>query len=473
MRRNMLKILLPNKKVFILFILVLSHAFSVFAQRNNQQQYQPSVKRILFLFDASGSMRDGWEGSDRFEIAKKLLFKLIDSMERANPTEMEFALRVYGHQYPKSVHNCKDSKLEVPFAKRNAIKIKNVLNNINPQGWTPIAYSLFEATRDFPENINAQNAIVLITDGLESCDGDPCAIAIQLQKKRITMKPFIIGLGLDMENKSMFDCVGTYFDANNAQTFSNVLNVVVSQATNKTTAQVNLLDQYGKPTESNVEMTFYDAYSGEIRYNFMHTMNEQDEPSLLQIDPVGKYNLVIHTIPPVSKTNIELAPGKHNIIAVDVPQGELNLAIKGDIGFSKIQCILRNHKNNDIIYVQDFNTQKKYIAGKYNIEILSLPRIYKNNIILSQSKPYDLIIPKEGTLAINAREVGVASIYVVLNDKMKKIYEFDQLGISKQNVKLQPGEYKVVYRPNKARMSQLTETRTIDIIAGQTKLLQF
>ena len=95
--------------------------------------------------------------------------------------------------------DCDDTKLEVPFAQGNGEQIRNVLSNITPKGTTPIARSLEKAANDFPECANCRNVIILITDGIEACDEDPCAVSRALQQKGIILKPFVIGIGLDKE----------------------------------------------------------------------------------------------------------------------------------------------------------------------------------------------------------------------------------------------------------------------------------
>ena len=210
----------------------------------------------------------------KINIARKLLTNLLDSLE--NVENMEMGLRVYGHlyQYPPQV--CNDSKLLVPFGSNGISEIKRKLPTLVPKGTTPIAYALEQAGYDFPDCDNCRNIIILITDGKEECDGDPCAVSRSLQKKGIALKPFVIGIGMDFEEA--FDCVGTYFDASSEKEFNEALNVVISQALNATTAQVNLLDEAGRPTETNVPMTFYDHFSGLVKYSFIHTLNHKGLP---------------------------------------------------------------------------------------------------------------------------------------------------------------------------------------------------
>ena len=443
----------------------------LFALLATASQAQEKKTRILFVLDASGSMDGKWEERTKYEIASDLLSKSIDSIQKTG-SNIEFGLRVFGHQSPRGENNCEDSKLEVPFASKNALKIKDKLKNITVKGQTPIAYSLFQAATDFPSDPNVKNVIILITDGLETCNGDPCAVTEILQKQRISLKPFIIGLGMGDAGKSYFDCVGTYYDAEDKGSFENAINIVISQATNNTTAQVNLLDIYGKPTETNVEMVFYDAFSKEVNYIFVHALNSKGNPDTIFINPVGKYNLTVFTTPPVEKKNIELAPGKHNIIAVDAPQGTLTIKQEGIYGFTEIQAIIRKNNISDIVDIQYLNTRKKLLVGKYDIEVLTLPRTTFSDIEIEQSEEKELIVPAAGNLNIEAGRAGIASIYITKNGKPEMIYEIKELQ-QKAQVQLQPGSYSITYRPSKIKSAELTKTKTFTITSKGNTYIRF
>src|SRR5262249_1620792 len=150
----------------------------------------PPITRIEFLFDASNSMFGQWQSGPKIDIAKKLMHNLMDSL-RCTPS-LELALRVYGHQKPFRPQDCDDSRLEVPFNKGNFSTIQQVIKNLTPRGTTPIAKSLELCGNDFPKDKNnSRNIIILITDGIEECGGDPCAASASLQKKGIYLKPFI------------------------------------------------------------------------------------------------------------------------------------------------------------------------------------------------------------------------------------------------------------------------------------------
>lgn len=445
-----------------LFVLVLCCiAFAVSAQ-------PAETRRILILLDGSGSMLETWKETTKWEVAKRLIDKTLDSIQRENPS-VEIGLRVFGHQSPRLMQDCEDSKLEVPIGKNSVPAIQSKLDEIVPKGHTPIAYSLFLAAGDFPD-LPGTNSIILITDGIENCEGDPCASAEVLANKRITLKPFIIGIGLAETDKGKFDCVGTYYDATDEATFENAINVVISQALNNTTLQINLVDAFGKPTETNVEMTLYDAYSGEVRYNFIHSIHANLEPDTLQIDPIGKYNLVVHTTPPVEKDNIELNPGKHNIIGLDAPQGTLVLEETGNVGFSEKQCVIRDTASGDIIYVQNLNTSQKYIAGTYDLEVLTLPRVQFNNYAIRPGANNKIVIQKSGILSINAKENFIFSIYHQVGNDLVQIYA-GSLQKSNTDIEIQPGDYLVVYRSNTRKSTLNTVQVNVNIRTNRTTSL--
>ncbi len=132
------------------------------------------------------------------------------------------------------------------------------------KGPLPIAHSLELGGGDFPAGCeDCRNIIILITDGVEACDGDACAVSLELQRKGIILKPFVIGIGIDENFRQTFNCIGRFYNAAQEEKFGEIMDVVISQALNATTAQVNLLDINGNPTETNVNLTFYDSSSGQ------------------------------------------------------------------------------------------------------------------------------------------------------------------------------------------------------------------
>ncbi|MBS1763384.1 MAG: VWA domain-containing protein [Bacteroidetes bacterium] len=428
----------------------------------SQKPEQLPLTRIEFLFDASQSMYAQWQSDTRFEIAKKLLGEMVDSLDKINNVEM--ALRVYGHTKKFPPQDCDDTRLEVPFGKNTAYQIKKKLSEIKPSGTTPIAQSLDQCGKDFPDD-PARNIIILITDGIEECNGDPCAVSLMLQKKGIILKPFVIGLGLSKDYKDAFNCVGNYFDATDEATFRTVFNVVISQALNNTTIQVNLLDEKHRPTETNVNMTFYDTYSGAIRYNFIHTMNSRGLPDTLLIDPLGTYDIVVNTIPPVRKDSNKIVAGKHNIVGIDCPQGDLYLKFDGISDYKNLPCIVRQKGKCETLHIQQFNTTTRYLTGNYDLEILSLPRMFVDDVNIAQSKTTTVQIPNPGMANLIMVSPGYGSIYQEKDNKLVWVYNLND-SATRENVLLQPGNYRVVFRPKNSKEAIYTIEKSFRITSG-------
>jgi Ca-activated chloride channel family protein len=454
-------------KFFIISFVILQSTL-LFAQKakDNEADIPPPLTRILFIFDCSQSMFARWQSDTKINIAQNLITNMLDSLRKVQ--NLELALRVYGHQKNFPPQDCDDSKLEIPFSKNNISKIENKLKSLVPRGTTPIAYSLEKSADDFPLCKDCRNIVILITDGLEECNGDPCAVSQMLQKKGVILKPFIIGIGKNF--KESFDCVGSYFDATSEVEFNKALNVVISQALNSTTAQVNLLDEQGKPTETNVNMTLYDSFSGLIKYNFIHTMNNRGYPDTLTIDPLLNYELVVHTIPPVKKQNIVLTPGKHTIIALDAPQGYLKLRLMGGsntINVKNLQCIVRKKGTTETLNVQFFNQTEKYLCGDYDLEVLCLPRLLIKDVGIKQSNTTTIEIPMPGIAVINTLVNGYGSLYVMEENKMKWIYNLNESN-TMESLILQPGTYKVVFRGKMSTKSFSSIEKDFKIESGIT-----
>lgn len=450
-------------KILLLFFLF----FSLPAFSQKKKVDAPVLTRIEFLFDASQSMFGRWQSGAKIDVARKLMNQLLDSLRYIN--NIELALRVYGHLKHFPPQDCDDSRLEIPFSKGNISRMQQFLKNLVPKGTTPIARSLELCGNDFPQD-PSRNIIILITDGIEECGGDPCAISAALQKKGIFLKPFVIGLGLDPALKKTFECVGRYFDAANEVMFENALNIVISQALNNTTMQVNLLDKSMQPTETNVNMTFYDQFNSQIKYNFIHTLNSKGNPDTLVIDPLPIYNIVVHTIPPVSKDSIVLTPGKHTIIGIEAPQGDLMLKFDGPAEYKKVQVIVREHNKMQTLNVQDFNSTERYLVGKYDLEILTTPRINLENVDVAQSKTTTLSIPRPGLVTLISSYQGFGSLYNSSEGKLAWIYNLDN-NVTKETIILQPGKYKVVFRPKNSKESIYTIEKEFSVVSGESSIV--
>ncbi len=210
-------------------ILVISGVFCAFSSSAQLQGGELIQSRILILLDESSSMIQSWSGGkEKYKAANELIMRLMDSVYEVN-RDVEFSLRVFGHQSTVQENNCYDTKNEVPFAKDNKIQMSLRLADIRPLGVTPIAYALRQAAEYDLVNV-ALNAysIILITDGGESCGGDICEVMKMLIKNKVYFKPYIISLENDPTLKTTYSCMGDYLQVIKESDISPAVGTIVT-----------------------------------------------------------------------------------------------------------------------------------------------------------------------------------------------------------------------------------------------------
>ncbi len=423
--------------------------------------------RILFLIDASLSMKNEWRGGSKWDVARIALSNIADSIALVPNCEM--GMRVFGHMYPEPDKNCHDSHLEVRIDSNNSKSIKKKLAEIRPKGITPLVYSIEKSVGDFG-NLSAKNILIIITDGEDACNRDPCSVAQLLQKNNILLRPFIIGMSLQAKSFEEMQCMGKLYNTNTAEEFFETVKNVVSESIAKTSLQVNLNDINGKPTESDVNMTFYDVETGMPKYQMYHSMNPRGLPDTIVVSPMFKYRLQVHTIPPLFVEDIALKTNFHNTVQVKAAQGYLNFTLQGttiskSAAIERIKCLVHKPGQLQTINVQQMNTTEKYLIGTYDLEVLTLPRTVVKGVKIEQSKTTDVLIPSPGILTINKAFEAYGAIFITEGGQMKKIYEL-HLKERQETLALQPGKYRIVYRSKFARTIHTTVDKEFEITSG-------
>jgi hypothetical protein len=222
-------------------------AVIVFPIRMYAQPEMEKPARILFLVDASSSMLNDWTSSEtRFKTASRVISTIVDSIHKVN-SDVAFAVRVFGNQYPAQEKNCYDTKLEVPFNLGNDEQIKARLKYLKPLGYSPIAWSLKEtAEKDFIQSDQYAYSIILITDGGESCGGDICATVTNLLEKKISFKPYILSL-VDYEPlRLQYECLGKYLTVAKEKDIEPVIRTIINDNRKILTIKTSVLRQIPK-----------------------------------------------------------------------------------------------------------------------------------------------------------------------------------------------------------------------------------
>lgn len=177
------------------------------------------------ILDSSGSMTIATsDGEPRIDAAKRVLSNVIEAI----PTDtgrINVGFRVFGHTGNNTeagrAESCQGTELRVPIEGVNREALQAEVDAYQPVGWTPITLALTEAAQDFPAAAEGiSNSMILVTDGLETCDGDPCAAATAIAEGDINAVVNVIGFGTTPEETAVLSCIaensgGLLLSANN------------------------------------------------------------------------------------------------------------------------------------------------------------------------------------------------------------------------------------------------------------------
>ena len=164
-------------------------ALDVAAVSNGRPVLSLNDRAVEIVVDSSRSMWGQMDGESKMVVAQEILQDVSDWV----PDDLDLALRAYGSTTPSDDGNCADSALLVPFGEQSREPIKEAIANLRPKGQTPIAFALNQAAEDFGPTQN-DRTIVLVTDGIESCGGDPVQAARDLREQGIMVH--LVGFGL-------------------------------------------------------------------------------------------------------------------------------------------------------------------------------------------------------------------------------------------------------------------------------------
>ena len=175
--------------------------------------------RVEFILDVSGSMNAAPGGQKKIAVARQAVASAVQNI----PDGSVVALRLYGHRVPNAEKekSCKDSELVIPFGPIEKQKFLAAVNAATPLGQTPIAFSLEEAAKDFGAAKDEATAIILVSDGEETCGGDPLAVAKRLLAEGFKVTIHTIGFDVDAKTRAQLEAVsqitgGQYRDARDA-----------------------------------------------------------------------------------------------------------------------------------------------------------------------------------------------------------------------------------------------------------------
>lgn len=263
-----------------------------------EEQVTDAPRTIELILDASGSMWGQINGIPKIAIAKEVLTSIIGDL----PDDVHVGLRIYGHQHHRDKRNCTDSQLVVPVGLVNKPLLMDKINGINPRGMTPIAYSLEQAAHDL-SGIEGGKVIILVSDGKESCEGDPVSVAKKLADEGLDMTFHVVGFDIaDETTREQLKMIarvsnGRYLDASDADELKSALKEVVRMT-------YTVYDEKGKSVYSDIVGT---------------------NPHRLK---TGRYRVVIQANPPIEVPELTVEENLETEIVLIQSNGKLEAILK-------------------------------------------------------------------------------------------------------------------------------------------------
>ncbi|ROU03807.1 VWA domain-containing protein [Histidinibacterium lentulum] len=186
-------------------------------------------QNLMIVLDGSGSMWGRIEGETKIELARRSLSHVLSE---ATP-DMQIGLLAYGH---RARGECTDIETVVPMgpAMQTVPEIIGAAQGLNPRGMTPITDAV-TAAAEAMRYTERSATIVLVTDGIETCGGDPCALGRTLTAQGVDFRAHVVGFDLDDDEQRQVSCLadatgGQFLAADNAETLAAALATTLSAA---------------------------------------------------------------------------------------------------------------------------------------------------------------------------------------------------------------------------------------------------
>ena len=342
---------------------------------------QSKGTNVIFILDGSASMWGEMENQSKITIAKARMTELVKEL-----TDVNMGLIVYGHRRKA---DCNDIELMVPLENGDRNTIIKHIQSVSPKGKTPITRSIELAAKQL-ESIEEETAIILVSDGLETCGNDPCVYVRVLKEKGIKFKMDVVGFDVKDQERRQLECIakageGRYFAAQNTMQLKQALTEVKKEVVKKAVVTPPpapkpkvpskpglklraLLKEGGKPVTKGMYWEVYKAEK-DINGNRKSVVASNHAEPLFHL-PAGRYFIEAKygNINAVSSMEVEVTPGKLKEAIMNLNAGHLKLNAVLKEGAEPVT------KGMNWWYVykaeQDINGHRKKVASSNHAEPL-------------------------------------------------------------------------------------------------------
>ena len=436
---------------------------------------------LIFILDGSSSMWGQVEGTAKITIAKDVMSRLINDL----PQGLNVGLVAYGHQRKG---DCRDVEELVPLSELNKEILIRKIRELNPKGKTPITFSV-QKTVEKLNAIGDETTIILVSDGKETCGGDPCALVMELRQSGIRFIMHVIGFDVTDEERSQLECLaeaggGIYYAAKNAGEFQVAARKAVEETQTVGFLEITALRD-GKSLVAHVDVLTPDKKMRVVR---AATTTSLDKPVSIRLKPGSYIAQVTDTglpdKPTVTFSDIEVEQGKTvaktaeftasylKVMATKqgkpfrahvwvYPEGEKSYLVQKDTGKDQ-PAVFQLLPGIYDVKVEDFSLPDKPVVNLKAVEIKSGETVEKVAEFVG-----------EGTLSLTALKGGKlfrAHVRVYPEGEKSYLVQKDTGKDQPAVFQLLPGIYDVKVEDFTNRSIQ--EFKSVIIESGKTKIIE-
>ncbi len=450
----------------------------------NAAESKSAAKDVILVLDASGSMWGKIKGKAKITIARDVIKKMLKTWNK----DTRLGLLAYGH---RRKGDCKDIQQIVPVSLVNAKNIMLKLKKISPKGKTPLSAAVKQAA-EILKYTEDRATVILISDGKETCNVDPCKLGTELEKKGVDFTAHVIGFDVNKKKDiAQLKCLanntgGKFFTAKNAAGLATAINKVVKAAEKeKTGLMISALKTKGG-TPLSADWNLYDPSKKRIAYKY------NTKKAFFELAP-GKYRIQAKVGSASGDKEITIEKDKTTNELLILGAGQLDLKtvmIKGGSNLSANWQILKKNVDNSfkkIAYTYNSKNYKVTVpAGKYTV-----------NVKISSSEKSEVVQVKAGettnhTIILGSGRIVLSAILntggavvstnwqifeTLKNDlgKVKKVaYTYNSKAFA---IILAAGKYQVEAKSGNAIKSEIIEViagksidHTVNLAAGRVAL---
>ena len=468
---------MKDKLICFIATLLFAVTFVTNAEAQNRVSDVGDKTRVLIILDCSHSMWDRWQSDSKIKVTQQVLLKFLDSV--ANQQNIEVALRVFGHLN----RNSYGTRLEVPFEPDNNYKIQSKIKTLVPNGACTAASALSSSLNDFPTvgssskhmqgNADGQprNIILIITDGMDDCDGNICDVARQVQMSGVIVQTFILGIGSKRDFQHSLDCAGKFTYVPNEEQYTETLYNIFRMSEEEAQLVINVNDETDHLLESEIPIAFYDSQTGVVKYSTLYSIDSRYTPDTMIIDPLVSYDITLFTKPETHIRKKQFRPGRVNDLNITIEQGTLQLRLDGkrvNYQIPQYPVLIYRHGMTELVGTQLLGEQSNYLSGVYDIEMLSSPTLRLEGVSVVSSSTTDLSLPTPGMATINKTKViSSGAIFTYKEGKLAHVCDLNPNKVN-ERLLLMPGEYQIVIKPQNSILYSSVRSIRFRIESAQT-----